>query len=53
VDSQSLPPHVPACLSTLLQVHRVLVRRSLPRNANSKVLRGMLRGELLSTQSKL
>jgi acyl-coenzyme A synthetase/AMP-(fatty) acid ligase len=40
-------------LNPLFRVHRVLLRRSLPRNASNKVMRRVLRDELLRSQSKM
>ncbi|KFM24179.1 Acetyl-coenzyme A synthetase [Auxenochlorella protothecoides] len=40
-------------LNPLFRVHRVLVRQALPRNAANKVMRRVLRDELVATQSKL
>lgn len=36
-----------------VQVQRVLLRRSLPRTASNKVMRRVLRDELMGSQSKL
>lgn len=41
----------PACCC--LQVQRVLLRNSLPRTASNKVMRRVLRDELMRIQSKL
>jgi acyl-coenzyme A synthetase/AMP-(fatty) acid ligase len=35
------------------QVRKVLLRRSLPRNASNKVMRRVLRDELMRSQSKM
>lgn len=40
-------------LNPLFKVHRVVVRPALPRNAANKVMRRLLRDELLVTQAKL
>ena len=44
---------ISSCLNPLFRVHRVLLRTELPRNASSKVLRGVLRQEVQRSQSKL
>ena len=43
----------PASAPAAVQVERVLMRSSLPRTASNKVMRRVLRDELLRGQSKL
>jgi acyl-coenzyme A synthetase/AMP-(fatty) acid ligase len=40
-------------LNPLFRVHKVLLRGSLPRNASNKVMRRVLRDDLLRGQSKM
>ena len=48
-----LPCKQPSLLCLYVQVHKALLRSSLPRNASNKVMRRELRADLMRSQSKM